>query len=172
MTVTRKKFDRLWAEAVGRRGASDPELEEALLADGDFMGEFGCVAEQYISLAELASSASRARDFAAWKEETEGGDLQAYLREAFDRLYQRGSFDPDCSPAVAFAPIEPDEGKRTMVAVVMRNGSSFTVVRDHVYGIFRTEAQAQMALRRDGYISSSLSGADLNKRELFGGWFR
>lgn len=172
MTVTRKKFDRLWAEAVGRRGASDTELEDALLADGDFMGEFGCVAEQYISLAELASSASRARDFAAWKEETEGGDLQAYLREAFDAIVDGGSFDADSSPAVAFAPIEPDEGKRTMVAVVMRNGSSVTVVRHHVYGIFRTAAQAQMALRKDGYISSSLSGADLNKRELFGGWFR
>jgi hypothetical protein len=172
MEITRKTFDRLWAAADGERAALDAELEEALLADGDFMGEFGCVAEQYISLSELASSATRAKDFAAWQEETEGGDMLAYLREAFDAIVDKGSFDANCSPTVAFAPIEPDEGKRTMVAVVMRNGTSFTKVRDHVYGIFRTEAQAQMALRRDGYISSSLSGADLNKRELFGGWYR
>jgi hypothetical protein len=103
----------------------------------------------------LGSSSSRAKEFAAWKEKPEGGDLQEYLREAFDAIVDGGSFDADCSPAV-----------------VMRNGNSFTTVRDHVYGIFRTEAQAQRALRRDGYISSSLSGADLNKRELFGGWYR
>lgn len=172
MEISRKMFDRLWAAAGGERGAMDARLARRLLADAESMDELGCEAEQYISLEELPCATWQSEDFATWKDEAEGTELLAYLREAFDSVVDGGSYDADVSPAVAFVGIEAADGEGEMVAVVLMNGYSFTEVRQRVYGFFRSTEQAEKALRAGGYIARGLSGADLTDAELLAAWER
>ncbi len=170
MEISRKMFDRLWAAAGGKRGAMDARLARRLLADSDLMDQLGCMSEQYISLEELPCASWQSEDFATWKEETEGTDLLAYLREAFDSVVDGGSYDADKSPGVAFIGVEAADGDGEMVAVLLQNGYSFTEVNTRVYGFFLSTAQAEKALRAGGFIASGLSGADLTDEELLAAW--
>ena len=184
MEIANRTFDRLWQATEGGVSASDAILEEKIIAFDDLWDVVGCESVKYLSLTELPCAAFDSEQLEEWvaelppskrKKWKPGKEVPTalvaqFLRERIDELWESDSMDASESPAVGFLPLCRKGGEDALVAAITMKGYSMMGVDIEVFGIFRTEEDANRALRSSGFIHADVQSADITDAELLQVW--